>query len=434
MAVMGAIALGVYFAGPAPTRSFPVYNIDGSVADPEIAWPLRKNIIPIWAAALISFFVPFVFFTLFQMKRRSMDDWFTTTLGLLKSLITAAIFQVFIKWLIGGLRPHFLAICQPRVPVGDVSGGGFGGMFFDRSVCTGDSHKINEALQSMPSGHATAAWAGLFYLALYFNAQLKVMAAHNPAYWKMIAFFAPILGAFLLSASLTVDKHHHWYDCVVGGLIGTSCALVAFRQTFASIGDFRFNHILLPRATSLFHRHPFLPFPNRGPYFNYQPMDEFAPRDRPFSREGGWGRGGGEGSNGAPGDATAFSSAISGGNMLGGGGHMLGGGLGGGHGGGLGGGHSGGLGGGRIGGGKDYGNGDGVGNTTGMGGDQRLGHGLGDGTTAGLTHGNTRGQPLGNTGGMGADHRLGQNPGHIGTADRAPLGQMTAPLDGHNVV
>jgi len=309
MAVIGAIALGIYFAGPASSRSFPIFNLDGSLTNPEFAYPYRKQIIPIFAAALIAFFVPFVFITLFQIKRKSIDDWLTTTLGLLKSLITAATFQVFIKWLIGGVRPHFYAVCQPQVSAeGGLTGGGFANLMFDRTICTGDPKAIDDALQSMPSGHSTAAWAGLFYLALYFNAQLKVTAAHNPAYWKMVLFFAPILGAFLISASLTIDKHHHWYDVLVGGIIGTSTALVAFRQTFAAILDYRFNHILLPRSTSLFHRKAFLPFPNQGPYFTYQYVNEFSPRDLPVSREGGWDFGGAEAMSGAPGDATALAS------------------------------------------------------------------------------------------------------------------------------
>ncbi|TFK25294.1 prenyl diphosphate phosphatase [Coprinopsis marcescibilis] len=308
MAAMGAVALGLHFAGPAASRRpFGVFNLDGSIMHPDLGYPLRDSIIPLYGAVLISFFVPWLFIALFQIKRKSVDDWFTTTLGLLRSLITAAVIQTFIKWLIGGLRPHFYSVCQPRVGSGGELGGtGFQGGFFDRSICTGNNDMIDEAMQSFPSGHATASWAGLFFLALYFNAQLKVTAAHNPAYWKMIMFFAPLLGAFLISASKIIDRHHHWYDLVVGGLIGISTALIAFRQTFASIFDYRFNHILLPRATSFFHRKQFLPFSNRGPYFNYQNANEFTPRDLPVSREGGWGHGGFEGVNGAPSDATAL--------------------------------------------------------------------------------------------------------------------------------
>jgi diacylglycerol diphosphate phosphatase/phosphatidate phosphatase len=57
---------------------------------------------------------------------------------------------------------------------------------YDRSVCTGDEKQINDALESLPSGHSTAAGAGLVYCALYLNAQLKVMSDHRPAYVQII--------------------------------------------------------------------------------------------------------------------------------------------------------------------------------------------------------------------------------------------------------
>lgn len=305
MAAMGAIGLGVYEAPPAPTRSFPVYFQDGQVVYPEFAYPLRRNIIPIYAAALIAFFVPFFFFCLFQIRRRSVNDLLNTSMGVLKSLITAAVFQVFIKWLIGGLRPHFYAACQPNVPQGAApSGVGFASLMYDKKICTGDQDEINDSLESMPSGHSTAAFAGLIYLALYINAQLKVMSAANVAYWKMVLFFAPVLGAVLIAGSLTIDEYHHWYDVTAGAIIGTATALVAFRQTFASVWDFRFNHILLPRTTSLFLRHP-----QTQDVFVYAPglSTEMRSDNLPFTREGGWGLAG-TGQVGAPFDASALAT------------------------------------------------------------------------------------------------------------------------------
>ena len=122
-----------------------------------------------------------------------MNDYLTTIMGLLKSLITAAVFQVWLKWyavlssrssvrteaglrrLIGGLRPHFYDVCKPQVPLsGPQAGNGFANYMYQRTVCTGDVKAINDALESFPSGHSTAAFAGFMYLALYFNAQLKV--------------------------------------------------------------------------------------------------------------------------------------------------------------------------------------------------------------------------------------------------------------------
>ena len=99
------------------------------------------------------------------------------------------------------------------------SGTQFANYMYDRSVCTGDEKEINDALESFPSGHATAAFAGLIYLSLYFNAQLKVMSAHNPAYWKMVLFFIPILGAILIAGALTIDKckAHHLCPSIFSG-------------------------------------------------------------------------------------------------------------------------------------------------------------------------------------------------------------------------
>ena len=120
MVVLGVIGLGVYFADPAPSRSFPggfyVWSIwceganndavtfrDGEIVYPEFAYPLRNEIVPIWAAALMAFFIPFAVFLICQIRVRSFWDVNNATIGLLYSLIVAAVFQVFIKWLIGGM-------------------------------------------------------------------------------------------------------------------------------------------------------------------------------------------------------------------------------------------------------------------------------------------------------------------------------------------
>src|SRR6478752_3547499 len=100
-------------AHPAPSRSFAVTFADGEIVYPQFAYPLRKEIVPIWAAALLAALVPIFFFLVLQIRVRSFWDFNNACLGVLYSLITAAVFQVFIKWLIGGLRPHFLDVCKP---------------------------------------------------------------------------------------------------------------------------------------------------------------------------------------------------------------------------------------------------------------------------------------------------------------------------------
>lgn len=190
---------------------------------------------------------------------------------------------------------------------------------YDRSICTGDKDEINDSLESFPSGHSTAAFAGLVYLTLYFNAQLKVMSAHNPAYWKMVMFFMPLLGATLIAGALTIDEYHNWYDVLAGSVIGTATAIVAFRQTFASVWDFRFNHIPLPRTSSLFHRRVLqggsissAGFAATGPFYTYRwqsPGPALPCWSLPVTREGGWGTLD-EQTVGAPFDSTAMNAGV----------------------------------------------------------------------------------------------------------------------------
>lgn len=154
------------------------------------------------------------------------------------------------QWLIGGLRPHFLTVCKPSIPnTGIEIGNGLRQIMYNRSICTGNRNQINDSLESFPSGHSTAAFAGFVFLYLYLNAKLKVFSNYHPAFWKLIAVYAPILGATLIAGSLTIDEFHNWYDCLAGAIIGTVMAFSAYRMVYASVWDFRFNHIPLTRHT-----------------------------------------------------------------------------------------------------------------------------------------------------------------------------------------
>lgn len=273
MAVMGAIGLGVYFADPAPSRSFPIRFSDGEIVYPEFGYPLRDEIIPIWAAAMLAALVPIAVILFMQIRVRSFWDVNNGVIGLLYFLITAAVFQVFIKWLIGGLRPHFLSVCKPDISLasGGYNAAGFDSIYYTKAICTGDKAEINDALESMPSGHTTAAFAGFIYLYLYLNAKLKVFANYHPAMWKLVAIYAPVLGACLIGGALTIDEYHNWYDVLAGAIIGTVMAFSSYRMVYAAIWDWRFNHIPL----------------HRGSPFTYTGETELA--DALWTRKVGWG-------------------------------------------------------------------------------------------------------------------------------------------------
>ncbi|ROV88662.1 hypothetical protein VMCG_10330 [Cytospora schulzeri] len=308
MACMGAIGLGVYEAHPAPTRSFPVTFSDGEVVYPQFAYPLRKEIVPIWAAALLAALVPIFVILMMQIRIRSFWDVNNGVIGLLYSLITAAVFQVFLKWLIGGLRPHFLAVCKPDLSLASNAPGvvgegynaaGFKQIYYTREVCTGDPDTIDDSLESFPSGHTTAAFAGFVFLYLYLNAKLKVFSNYHPAMWKLIAIYAPILGAVLIGGALTIDEFHNWYDVLAGAIIGTMMAFSAYRMTYAAIWDWRINHIPLNRGTPFNHGNPELV-------------------NATFTRKVGWGgAAGGYSGNGAYSNGASGTNGVSGTNGMG---------------------------------------------------------------------------------------------------------------------
>ncbi|KAG5994606.1 hypothetical protein E4U54_003048 [Claviceps lovelessii] len=254
MIVMGAVGLGVYMVRPAPSRSFAITFSDGEIVYPEFAYPLRDEIIPIWLAAFLAAMVPIAVILLMQIRIRSFWDVNNGVLGLLYALITAAVFQVFLKWLIGGLRPHFLQVCKPDVQRAKTLAGlnakGYQQLYFTPDICTGDRKEINDSLESFPSGHTTAAFAGFVFLYLYLNAKLKVFSNYHPAMWKLVLLYAPILGATLIGGALTIDEYHNWYDVVAGAIIGTVMAFSAYRMTYAAVFDWRFNHIPLNRASA----------------------------------------------------------------------------------------------------------------------------------------------------------------------------------------
>lgn len=108
--------------------------------------------------------------------------------------------------------------------------------------------------------------------------------------WKLIALYAPLLGACLIGGALTIDEYHNWYDILAGAVIGTVFAFSAYRMTYAAIWDHRFNHIPLIRNA------PFIY--GAGP----STFDGF--HDAVFTRKAGWGTHEAAAWAGAPGDAS----------------------------------------------------------------------------------------------------------------------------------
>lgn len=179
-----------------------------------------------------------------QIWLKSVFDLGNGVLGLAYSLSSGVLFQVTLKKTIGGLRPHFLSVCEPVIPEGLVGVGFQNLMFTAEQVCTGDPDKVKNGLESFPSGHSQIAWSGLGYLSIYLFTHLRVQSyRRRPSHWKMLAVLGPLLLATYMSSSLVLGYHHHGYDVIFGAIIGIVTSFLGYRMVFMSILNPKWNHV-----------------------------------------------------------------------------------------------------------------------------------------------------------------------------------------------
>ncbi|XP_055090203.1 phospholipid phosphatase 2-like isoform X2 [Symphalangus syndactylus] len=120
------------------------------------------------------------------------------------------------KYVIGRLRPNFLAVCDP-----DWSRINCSVYVQLEKVCRGNPADVTEARLSFYSGHSSFGMYCMMFLALYVQARLC---------WKWARLLRPTVQFFLVAFALYVgynrvsDYKHHWSDVLVGLLQG---ALVA---------------------------------------------------------------------------------------------------------------------------------------------------------------------------------------------------------------
>lgn len=262
--LLGMLSLGLLLWSPLPRfKYFPIYSDvaqsnlkpGDELVYPQFASPKMSQHIPIVADALIALFTPFIVVWIMNIYVvHSFWDVNNACIGTVVSVMTGCVIQIIIKLVVVGLRPHFLTVCNPMSPSealaqGVHPKGGFGGLYYTVDVCREkDGKKLANAMQSFPSGHSSAAFGGLFYLSLYLNGKLKPFSNYHPSWWKFLSVIAPIIIAILLVGSLTLDMSHNWYDIVVGSIIGVLVATGSYRMTYASVTDWRWSHVPLPRG------------------------------------------------------------------------------------------------------------------------------------------------------------------------------------------
>lgn len=170
-------------------RLFPVtfFANSGDIVWVQFAYPYQQPIFSSSTAALVTILIPIGVILTTQIWLRSFCDAASAILGLAYSLVTGTFCSVVLKKTIGGLRPHFLSVCEPVIPLQHTGAGYENIMFTIQQVCTGkDKGKIGNAIESFPSGHSEIAFAGFFYLSAYLFAHLKIQSKYRVGYWRMV--------------------------------------------------------------------------------------------------------------------------------------------------------------------------------------------------------------------------------------------------------
>lgn len=152
------------------------------------------------------------------------------------SVFVTGLVTNFIKIFSGVTRPDFLARC---VPAPDTPTEGL----VTSAVCTAENmDKIDDGFESLPSGHASIAFAAFYFLSLWLAGQTNVFSprAKMSAYANTLKAFIsllPILLSIYIGISRVQDYRHRSLDIAIGAVIGVIIAWICYRLYFPRLSD-----------------------------------------------------------------------------------------------------------------------------------------------------------------------------------------------------
>lgn len=125
----------------------------------------------------------------------------------------------------GRLRPDFVARLRREGLVSNVEPlypPVFNAGFSYESVCENKWRQDNNVLRdghlSFPSGHAGTGFSAMIPLCFFLIARLRPF--YFESLWRLVVSFLPLVLAWVIALSRTMDYRHNYADIVAGGLIG----------------------------------------------------------------------------------------------------------------------------------------------------------------------------------------------------------------------
>lgn len=138
----------------------------------------------------------------------------------IQGLVCAIAVVEFLKMSVGGLRPHFIDSCKPDFSTINCSQG-----FVTNYTCTNKDNmpifRFMDIFKSFPSGHAALSIYMSVFLCFYINKKIVPW----PTFLSTAMLQSVLLyWAGYCSVSRILDHRHHWWDVLVGLILGTVCA------------------------------------------------------------------------------------------------------------------------------------------------------------------------------------------------------------------
>ncbi|KAF8216613.1 lipid phosphate phosphatase 1 [Mycena galopus ATCC 62051] len=200
----------------------PVFERDFYVADPVINHPHKKSQIGGTLNHFIALLVPAAVVLALGLLRLSFVAIHHGILALLAGRGMSRLFTNVLKNRVGRLRPDFLARCK-----------------WDEVAlkCTGKQSDILDGRRSFPSGHSSAAFAGMTFLSFWiagqtaawcFQAPLPVASLRSSRLLRFSLTLLPLWWAIFVAVTRLEDYRHHKEDVIAGGIIGALCSAICY--------------------------------------------------------------------------------------------------------------------------------------------------------------------------------------------------------------
>lgn len=213
--------------------------------DPSIRYPFKVGTVPTWALVISSLGIPMLAMLVgivieFCSRQRVEAEpglrlcsskivippwalrlgynvqWFLIGLG-----VTVIITDIG-KLVVGRLRPHFIAVCDPDFSVLNCTDTWGNPLYVTDYTCRADNDMVNAARLSWPSGHSSISAYAFVFTAFYVST-VRVFYHRNAL--KLLLMLVSILLAFLTALSRISDYDHHPLDILSGMIIGSGVAV-----------------------------------------------------------------------------------------------------------------------------------------------------------------------------------------------------------------